>query len=139
MVRSVRQRLPPRDLTESTRVTTDSPAPAITLHLVPEERWLADDGGSDYTPERFAEEGFIHTTLGDDEVLAVGNRYYVADPRPHLVLTVALDRLAAPWRFDEAGPLYPHVYGPLNRDAVVGVRRIRRDVDGRFTGIDPYP
>ena len=116
-----------------------SESPAFTLHLAPEERWAATDAADDYTPEGFAEEGFVHTTLGDDEVLAVGNRYYAGDPRPHLVLTVALDRLDAPWRFDEAGPLYPHVYGPLTRDAVTGVRRARRDADGRFVGFDPYP
>ena len=31
-------------------------------------------------------------------------------------------------------PRFPHVYGPLDGDAVVGARRLVRDGDGRFTG-----
>lgn len=32
---------------------------------------------------------------------------------------------------------FPHIYGPLNRDAIVGVRRAVRAADGAFTGIEP--
>lgn len=32
---------------------------------------------------------------------------------------------------------FPHIYGPLNRDAIVGVRRAVRNADGAFTGIEP--
>lgn len=29
---------------------------------------------------------------------------------------------------------FPHIYGPLNRDAIMGVRRVLRAADGAFTG-----
>lgn len=32
---------------------------------------------------------------------------------------------------------FPHIYGPLNRDAIVGIRRAVRAADGTFTGIEP--
>ena len=32
-------------------------------------------------------------------------------------------------------PLFPHIYGPLNRDAIVGIRRMVRASNGTFTGI----
>lgn len=35
------------------------------------------------------------------------------------------------------GVVFPHIYGPLNRDAIVGVRRAVRAADGAFTGIEP--
>jgi uncharacterized protein (DUF952 family) len=34
-------------------------------------------------------------------------------------------------------PLFPHIYGPLNRDAVTGMRRLVRAEDGAFTGYAP--
>jgi uncharacterized protein (DUF952 family) len=32
---------------------------------------------------------------------------------------------------------FPHIYGPLNRDAIMGVRRVLRAADGTFTGFAP--
>lgn len=32
---------------------------------------------------------------------------------------------------------FPHIYGPLNREAVVGIRRAVRASDGKFIGIEP--
>ena len=30
--------------------------------------------------------------------------------------------------------VYPHIYGPLNTDAVIGTLSVERDAEGRFTG-----
>jgi uncharacterized protein (DUF952 family) len=108
-----------------------------TLHLVAEERWLAHDPGVAYLPEGWERDGFIHCTDGDAEMVAVANRLYVHDPRSFLVLTVDLERVGSPWRFDDPDRRYPHVYGALDPSAVSEVRRMRRDQDGRFIGIDP--
>jgi uncharacterized protein (DUF952 family) len=38
---------------------------------------------------------------------------------------------------DAAGaptPLFPHIYGPINREAIVGMRKFVRAADGAFTG-----
>jgi hypothetical protein len=34
-------------------------------------------------------------------------------------------------------PLFPHIYGPLNRDAIMGIRRVVRGADGAFIGFAP--
>lgn len=108
-----------------------------TLHLVPEARWTAHDPATPYTPERYEEEGFIHCTDGDEAMVAVANRFYRADTRPFLLLTVDLDRTGSPWRFDDASGIYPHVYGPIDPAAVLVVRRLERGGDGAFLGIAP--
>jgi uncharacterized protein (DUF952 family) len=41
----------------------------------------------------------------------------------------------APTPGDTLAPLFPHIYGPINHDAVVGVRTIQRDAEGRFVAI----
>jgi uncharacterized protein (DUF952 family) len=114
--------------------------PAVTLHLVPEDVWLAQKDESRYLPEGFTSEGFIHCTDGDDFAIEVGNRYYRDDPRPYLVLEIDLERVAAPVVYEDDARRYPHIYGPLERHAVRRVSRIERAADGTFIAIgEPAP
>ena len=106
-----------------------------TLHLVPESAWLARDPERPYVPAAYADDGFVHCTDGDDEMLKTANRFYRADLRPFLVLTLDLERTGSPWRIDDPGSPYPHVYGPIDPAAVLEVRRFVRADDGTFMGI----
>lgn len=106
--------------------------PPRTYHLVPAEVWQASDPALDYLPEGYAAEGFIHTTHDPVELAAAGNRYYRADPRPYLVLHIDTARVRAPIRIDDPGGRFPHLHGPLNRDAVLAVTEAARDADGTF-------
>src|SRR5919107_3223190 len=101
-------------------------------HLVPREEYEAGDPRADYAPAAFADEGFIHLTDGADELAVVGNRYYRADGRPYVALHVDLARVRAPIRYEDPRRVYPHVYGPLNRDAIVAVVGVPRLPDGTF-------
>lgn len=85
-------------------------------------------------PERFAEEGFVHLTIGLDQLLVPANAYYRDDPRPHVALTVDLDLVTDEVRFDAQPELYPHLYGPLPVAAVSEIRAAVRAADGTFTG-----
>jgi uncharacterized protein (DUF952 family) len=108
-----------------------------TFHLVPEAMWAAADPATPYEAASLASEGFIHCT---DGVAALGetfDRYYAADLRPFLALTLDLDALDAPWRYDVPDSPYPHIYGPIARSAVVAVSRVERERDGRFAGLSP--
>ena len=107
-----------------------------TYHLTPEPVWSAQAGADTYRPEAFEAEGFIHCTDGEVNLLAVANTYYQTDKRPYLVLVIDPDRVAAPIRYEDPERIYPHVYGPLNRDAVVEIRRAVRLADGSFVGIE---
>lgn len=114
--------------------------PPITFHLTPMDVWVAQRDAQTFVPEAFGREGFIHCTDGEERVIEVGNRYYTGDPRPYCLLSLQRDRLTAPVMYEDPDRVYPHIYGPLNLDAVVGVRAVVRDVDGRFVGIgEPLP
>ena len=52
-------------------------------------------------------------------------------------LTLDLDALDVPWRYDVPGSPYPHIYGPIERSAIVAVSRVDRAPDGRFAGLRP--
>ena len=106
--------------------------PRLTLHLVPEAVWDAHDPGTPYVPAAYEADGFVHCTDGDEEMVAVANRFYAGDPRPFLLLTLDLERTGSPWRFDDPERRYPHVYGSIDPASVVDVRAMARDPGGTF-------
>lgn len=106
-------------------------------HLTPAERWAAADPAEPYGAPSLEDEGFVHLTHTEPELVAAANRHYTADPRPFLVLEIDLDRLTVPWRYDKEPPdtRFPHAYGPLDRAAILAVHRYDRAPDGTFLGI----
>ena len=89
------------------------------------EAALADGAYRQSTLDRTLEqEGFVHCAC-EEQVAGVLERYY--DGVPDLVLlAVEVERLAADVRFEDGGTgeLFPHVYGPIEVDAVVDVRTL---------------
>ncbi len=104
----------------------------LTFHLVPEAAWAAQDPGSPYRHASLESEGFIHCTDGGAAMRDTANRHYAGDPRPFLVLTIDLDAAGSPWRIDGLGSPYPHVYGPIDRGAILEARPMPRHPDGTF-------
>lgn len=109
----------------------------LTFHLVPQKYFDALDPNIDYTPESFAREGFIHCTDGTDEMARTANRYYQSSNEPYYYLHIDKDRVRARIQYDDAAKIYPHIYGVLNRDAIVAVRAARRASDGTFLAPEP--
>lgn len=108
-----------------------------TFHLTSLESWKASDPSAPLTAPSLASEGFIHCTDGVDEMVATANRHYAAVPGPFAVLTVDLERCGSPWRIDAPGTPYPHIYGPIDRRAILSVTDIPRGADGTFLEFTP--
>lgn len=109
----------------------------VAFHLAPCSTWEVAQVTGEVRPEGFVAEGFVHLTLGLEQLLVPANAYYADDPRPHVALTVDLDAVGCEVRFDADPPLYPHAYGPLPLTAVREVRAAHRAPDGTFTGWGP--
>jgi uncharacterized protein (DUF952 family) len=110
---------------------------ARTFHLTPAEWWAAADPAAPLTAPSSADEGFIHCTTGGDEMVATANRHYRDDPRPFVVLTIDLDRAGSPVRIEDARGIYPHVFGPIERAAILAVQPMPRAADGTFLPFEP--
>lgn len=104
----------------------------ITYHATPKPYWDALDPSEPYVPPDFEAEGFIHCTDGDDVLAEVLTEHYRDNPYQWLVLHIDKDRVTSPVRYDDAARRFPHLYGPLNRDAIVAVEPIDRAEDGAF-------
>ena len=110
---------------------------ALTYHLVPKGYFDSLDAGEDYTPRDYAREGFIHCTDGAEEMARTANRYYQSTPEAFYYLTLDTSRVRALIRYDDPGKIYPHIYGTLNRDAIIAIRLARRDANGNFLSPEP--
>jgi uncharacterized protein (DUF952 family) len=103
-----------------------------TLHLTPQEVWNRQKDQPTYVPEAYETDGFIHCTDGDENMLKVANLFYANDPRDFVVLTLDVDAVESQVIYEDPDKIYPHIYGPLNTNAVTGVRNVIRTPDGGF-------
>jgi len=104
----------------------------IAYHGTPKQYFEDLDPVRPYVPADFARDGFIHTTEGREAVSIVLTNFYKASAEPWVVLFIDQDRVTSPIRYDDPAHVFPHIYGPLNRDAIVAVEDIGRAPDGTF-------
>lgn len=101
------------------------------LHICTAQAWQEAQARGEYRASSLETEGFIHASR-PTQVLQVANTFYkgIADL---LVLWIDPHRLEAELRWEPAdGELFPHLYGPINLEAVSAVRELRPEADGVF-------
>ena len=105
----------------------------IIYHLILASDWEVGEAAGEVRPGSLADEGFIHCSTDEAQALAVAGRLY-SGQAGMLVLEVDTGKLSAPLKHEasRSGEIYPHIYGPLNADAVVRVRLLELDGDGEF-------
>jgi uncharacterized protein (DUF952 family) len=107
-------------------------------HLAPAARWHAWPNNQPYLPAEYEADRFIHCTAGDALMVAVANRFYRATAGDYVLLVIDPARLTAPLKWepssDDLAALFPHIYGPIDREAVLEVRAVLRAADGEFLG-----
>ena len=113
-------------------------------HLAPASELLAGTRGDFYAPARLPEDGFVHCSGSPAQTLAVADDYFASLREPLVVLVIAPDLLGAPLRYEAPAPLagggrahlaggarFPHVYGPIERRAIVAAGVLERR-DARY-------
>lgn len=97
--------------------------PDRIFHIATDAEWRRTLESGTYATSTvgrtLAEEGFIHASRRD-QVQGVFDRYYAGLDEHLVLLTIDPRRLDAEVRVDPVGDdSYPHVYGPINRSAVL--------------------
>jgi len=105
----------------------------IVYHMLPAAVWEALPANEPYRAATLDTEGFVHCTAEGPILETVANRFYRSEGGNWLILAVDLRQVTAPVRWEEAdGHLFPHVYGPIERAAVVEVIPFGRNEDGSY-------
>jgi len=104
-------------------------------HITSRHAWQAARERGNYSPDSLSLEGFIHCSRWD-QVTRVANAFYHAQTGL-VLLEIDPECLSCEMRLepgtDKADELFPHIYGPLNLEAVQRVLDFPPDLDGSFS------
>lgn len=128
---------------------------AMIYHIVTESDFCSQLESRVYTPLALSGDGFVHCSL-EASVLPVANDYFANVSGRLLLLEMDPGRLSSETRYDAPAPLaagasshltsgsvFPHVYGPINTDAITRVGLLGRTAAGyewprSFTTLDTF-
>jgi uncharacterized protein (DUF952 family) len=95
--------------------------------------WQTQPQDQLYIQPSLASEGFIHCTAEPALLMWVANYFFKAEPGAFVLLCIDEAAVSAEVKWEAAGDqIFPHIYGPLNLDAVVRVLDFPRRADGEF-------
>ena len=115
----------------------------LILHLASNDAWLVAVQKGQYHADSLSTEGFIHCST-ESQIVDVANAFYHGQ-HGLVLLVLDPDKLTAelkweppahpnPERAAKVGDeLFPHIYGPLNVDAVKQVIPFEPASDGTFS------
>lgn len=108
------------------------------VHICPPGDWLKAQDAGVYRAESLGSEGFIHCSR-PAQALDVLNRFYQGVP-DLLLLWIDPRQVDAEIRWEAVdGDEFPHLYGPLNLDAVIAVDEVSPDANGVYRRLPAEP
>jgi len=105
----------------------------MIYHIISNELWSSVKKGTEFRPASLEDEGFIHCS-DIEKVATVANSIYSGQSNM-VLLELDENRVQAEIVWEDLYNLnhkYPHIYGPLNLDAVIGVHDLQIDSQGSF-------
>ncbi|MBT3392294.1 MAG: DUF952 domain-containing protein [Chloroflexi bacterium] len=108
-----------------------SSSKTVIVHLCTRADWEVAQRAGAYRAASLESEGFIHCSR-PDQIFKVVNTFYQQIP-DLVLLWLEPEKIAAEIRWEAAdGDEFPHIYGPLNLDAVIRVSDFLPDADGVY-------
>lgn len=103
-------------------------------HICTQKSWLDAGLRGIYQTESLTKEGFIHCS-SQDQVLRVAVAFY-SGQKNLVLLVIDPSRLKSEIRWepgsDKPDERFPHIFGPINLDAVTSVLDFPQNSDGSF-------
>lgn len=105
----------------------------VILHIAKREQWEKAKLEGVYRGDTLDSYGFIHCSTSK-QIIKVANDLFYAQ-KGLVLLYIVASKVRSRIRYECSGSkeLYPHIYGPLNTDAVIMVADFEPTKDGRFS------
>jgi uncharacterized protein (DUF952 family) len=107
----------------------------LIFHITSRKSWAAAEKYGIYSADSLVSVGFIHCSKVD-QIMRVANTYY-SYLHDLVILEIDQSKLKSEllWEpgTDKADEVFPHIYGPLNLEAVVHVFEFEPGSQGMFS------
>jgi uncharacterized protein (DUF952 family) len=105
---------------------------SVILHIAKREQWEKAKLEGVYRGDTLDSQGFIHCSTSK-QIVKIANALFRAQ-KGLMLLYIATSKVQPKIRYESSGSeeLYPHIYGPLNIDAVIKVAHFEPARNGRF-------
>ncbi len=105
---------------------------SIILHIAKRKDWKQAKTAGIYRGDTLDSQGFIHCSKVN-QVVRVANSLFRGQ-KDLVLLRIKPDKVKAEIRYESGGgeELFPHIYGPLNKDAVIKVLDLEPGEDGFY-------
>lgn len=110
------------------------------LHIASNDAWLASTKQGSYHTDSLSTDGFIHCSK-PSQIVDVANTFYRGQ-QGLVLLMIDPSKLEAELKWEppaepeptraREGELFPHIYGPLNTNAVINIIPFEPTADGVF-------
>jgi uncharacterized protein (DUF952 family) len=118
----------------------------MIYHITSRTAWSEARQRGDYRADSLDTEGFIHCST-NEQVIPVTEKYYKGQ-EGLLVLVIEPERLTSDLKWEPPaegapppgvpeGDLFPHIYGPINLEAIVRVLDLQSQPDGKYNFPQP--
>jgi uncharacterized protein (DUF952 family) len=108
---------------------------AFIIHICSPTAWEKALLAGEYRTTSLESQGFIHCSL-PAQIEWVANQYYRGQA-DLILLWINPAHLTSSLRWEQAdGKVFPHVYGPLNLEAVIFIQPYNPGPDGTFLPIE---
>jgi uncharacterized protein (DUF952 family) len=103
----------------------------VIYHILTESEWAMAQNNGKYEPESLEKEGFIHCCT--EEHFEHMANFYFSGAKKLIALEIDPEKLKVHVKFEgDADIKHPHVYGPINLDAIIKDVRLESDDEGLF-------
>ncbi len=112
----------------------DQPSPEPLLHIISEGNWVKARQEGVLTDPSLESEGFVHCSY-PNQVLTPANALFTGQAEL-ILLIIDPSKLGSPLVVEDSygsGTEFPHVYGPIEIDAVTGTVPFPANDDGCFS------
>jgi len=122
----------------------------VVYHIAIKEEFILLCNSTSYLPDNLHSDEFIHCTSEPETTLLVLGDYFKQEKKELLLIQISIKKLNSPIKFENPAPLsgggtnhvkegllFPHIYGALNLDSIIGAAIIEKK-DEAFVWPDQF-